>query len=76
MDSCCIIANTLRPHQHGRHFSFDIFERNWLNENIRISIITLLNFIYVGPIDYKLPCARIAAWHRAGHKPLSEPKMA
>ena len=33
---CCVVVNTLRPRQNGRHFADDIFKCIFLNENVWI----------------------------------------
>ena len=37
--------NTLRPRQNGRHFAHDTFKRNFLEENVRISIQVSLKLV-------------------------------
>ena len=39
------LIDTLKPRQNGRHCADDIFERIFLNENIRISITISLKFV-------------------------------
>ena len=57
-----VMINTLRPRQDDHHFPNDIFKCIFLNENVLIS--------------NKIPVlVQILAWHRPGHKPLSEPMM-
>ena len=68
-------ANTLRPRQNGRHFADDIFKRNFLNENIWITIKISLKFVPKGPINNIPALVQIMAWRRSGDKPLSEPMM-
>ena len=67
--------NTLRPRQHGRHFSDYTFKRIFLNENVWILIKISLNFVPKGSIDNILALVQIMAWRRPGDKPLSEPVM-
>ena len=67
--------NPLRLRQNGRRFTDDTFKRIFLNENVRISIKISLKFVPKGPI-YNIPAlVQIMAWHRPGHKPLSEPMI-
>ena len=65
--------NTLRPRQNGRHFADDTFNRNVLNENVRISIDFSLKFVPKGPINNIPALVQIMAWRRPDDKPLSEP---
>ena len=67
--------NTLRPRQIGRSFVEDTFKRIFLNENVRISIKTLLKLVLKGPINNNPTLVQIMAWRRSGDKPLSEPMM-
>ena len=64
--------NTLRPRQHGRHFTDDIFKCIFLNEDIWISIKISLKFVPKGPINNIPALVQIMAWRRPGDKPLSE----
>ena len=66
--------NTLRPRQNGRHIA-DIFECNFLNGNVWISIRILLYFVPKGSIDNIPALVQIMAWRRPVDKPLSEPMM-
>ena len=50
---CKCVVNTLRPEQNGRHFTDDIFNCNFFNENFRISIKISLKFVSKGPIHSK-----------------------
>ena len=50
-----------------------MFNRIFLNENVRISIKISLKFIPKVPIDNKSPLVPVMAWHRKGDKPLPEP---
>ena len=45
----CIMLNTLRPRQNGRHFTDDTFNRILVNENVRISIKFSPKFVPKGP---------------------------
>ena len=56
--------NTLRPRQNRRHFSYDIFECIFVNENIWISIKISLNLFLK---------AQLTIFRLVGAKPLSEP---
>ena len=67
--------NTLRPRQNGRHFAEDTFKRIFLNENDRILIEILLEFVPKGPINNIPALVQIMAWCRPGDKPLFEPIM-
>ena len=67
--------NTLRPRQNGRRFADDTFKRIFLNENVKISIKNLLNFVPKGPFNNNSALVQIMAWRRPGDKPLSEPMM-
>ena len=66
---------TLGPRQNGRHFEDDIFKCIFLNENVWISIESLLNFVLKGPINNIPALVQIMAWRRPGEEPLSEPVM-
>ena len=68
-------VNTLRPRQIGRHFAEDIFKCIFVNENVWIPIKISLKFVPKGPINNIPALVQIMAWHCAGDKPLSEPKM-
>ena len=57
--------NTLRPRQNGRHFTDDIFNCIFLNENVRISIKISLKFVPKGPINNIPALVQIMAWRRA-----------
>ena len=69
------VFNTLRPRQNGRRFADDTFKRNFLNENVRISIKISLEFVPKGPINNIPALVQIMVWRRSGDKPLSEPMM-
>ena len=71
----CVFINTLRPRQNGRRFADDTFKRNFLNENVRISINISLKFVPKGPINNNPALVQIMAWRQSGDKPLSEPIM-
>ena len=66
-------VNTLRPRQNGRHFSDDIFEWIFWNENVLISINISLKFVPGGPINNIPTLLQIVALRRPSDKPLSEP---
>ena len=70
-----LYVNTLRPRQHGRHFTDDTFKRIFLNGNVIISITISLKFVPKGPINNIPALVQIMAWHRPGDKPLSEAMM-
>ena len=67
--------NTLRPRQNRQHFADDTFKRNFLNENVWISINISLKFVPKVPINNILALVQIKAWRRPGDKPLSEPML-
>ena len=69
------LFNTLRPRQNGRHFTDDIFNDIFLNENVWIPTKFSLKFVPKGPINNIPALVQIMAWHRPGDKPLSEPMM-
>ena len=71
----CWSINTLRLRQNGCHFADDTSKRIFLNENIIFSIKHSLKFTPEGPINNIPALVLIMAWHRPGHKPLSEPMM-
>ena len=66
---------TLRPRQHGRHFTDDTFKRIFLNENVIISIKISLKFVPKGPIKNIPVLVQIMAWRRPGDKLFSEAMM-
>ena len=68
--------NTLRSRQNGRRFADDTFKRNFLNENVRISIKISLKFVPKGPINNNPALLQIMVWRWSGDKPLSEPMVA
>ena len=68
-------VNILRPGQHGRHFTDDIFKCIFLNENVWTSIQISLKLVPKGPIDNIQALVQIMAWRRPGDKPLSEPML-
>ena len=70
-----VTFNTLRPRQNGRHFSNDIFNWIFLNEDAWISINISLKFVPRGPINNIPTLVQVMAWHRSGDKPLSETRM-
>ena len=71
----CILLNTLRPRQIGRHFADDIFNCIFLNENVWIAIKISLKFVPKSPINNIPALVQIMTWRRSGDKPLSEPMM-
>ena len=68
-------VNTLRPRQNGRHFSDDIFEYIFLNENVWISLKISLKFIPTFRNNNIPALIQIMVWRRPGDKPISEPMM-
>ena len=66
---------TLRPRQNGRHFTDDIFNGIFFNENASIPIKISLKFVPKGPINNILSLVQLMTWRRPGDKPLSEPMM-
>ena len=71
----CLLLNTLRQRQNGRHFPDDILKWVFLNENVWISINISLKIVPMGPIDNIPALVQIMVWRRPGDKPLSEPMM-
>ena len=71
----CMILNTLRPRQNGRHFADDILKYIFLNKNVWISIEISLKFVPKGPINNIPALVQIMAWRRPGDKTLSEQMM-
>ena len=65
------IVNTLRPRQNGRHFTDDIFNYIFLNENVWIPIKISLKFVPKYRIKNIPALVQIMAWRRPGDKPLS-----
>ena len=65
---CGFDFNTLRPQQNDRQCTVDEFNGIFLNENVRISIKTSLQFIPISPMNNM-------AWRQTGDKPLLEPMM-
>ena len=53
----------------------DIFNRIFLNENIRISIQFSLKVVPKDPIDNKSALVQVMAMCRTGDKPLTEPML-
>ena len=70
-----VLINTLRSRQNGCHFADDILTYIFLNENVWIPIEISLKFVPKDPINNITALVQIMAWHRPGHKPLSEPVM-
>ena len=80
--SHCIITyiitytvNTLRPRQSGHHFSYDILEWIFLNENVLITIKISFKFVPRGPINNLPVLVQIINWHQPGDKSLSDLMM-
>ena len=71
----CLSVDTLRPTKNGHHFTDDIFECIFLNENSWISIKISLKFVPKGPINNIPSLVQIMVWRRPGDKPLSEQMM-
>ena len=71
----CLLFNTLRPRQNGRHFADDIFKCSFLNENVWKPIKISLKFVPKDPINNIPVLVQIMAWRRPGDKPLSESMM-
>ena len=70
------IFSTLRPRQNGRNFANNIFNRIFVNENVRISVEFSLKFIPKGPINNIAALVQIIAWCCLPcDKLLSEPVM-
>ena len=65
----------LRLRQNGCHFSEEIFQHIFVNENVWISIKISLKFVPKGQINNIQALVQIMAWCRPGDKPLSEPMM-
>ena len=70
-----ICQHWLKPRQSGRQFADDIFECNFLNENIWIPIKFSLLFVPYGLINNIPALVQIMAWRLSGYKPLFEPMM-
>ena len=71
----CMMLNTLRPRQNGRHFPDDIFKCISLDVNVSVSLSISLKFVPKVRINNIPPLVQIMAWRRSGDKPLSEPVM-
>ena len=71
----CILFNTLRLRQNGRHFANDNFKCSFLNGKVWISITISLKFVHNGPINSIPALVQIIAWPRPGDKTSSEPMM-
>ena len=67
--------NSSPPGQNGRHFTDNIFNYIFMNENIIILMQISLKFAPMGPIDNKSALVQVTAWHRPGDKPLYEPML-
>ena len=68
----CLIINTLRPRQNGRHLADDVFKSIFFNENVRISVEISLKFVPTCPINNTPALVQIMSWRRRGDKPISE----
>ena len=68
-------VSTLRPRQHGHHFSDDIFKCIFLNENVCNAIEISLKFVPPGPVNNIPALAWIMAWCQPGDKSFSQPMM-
>ena len=55
---------------------FQTFLMHFLNEKVQISVKISLKLGRKGPINNIPALVKIMAWHRPGHKPLSEQMMA
>ena len=67
--------NTMRPEQHGRHFTDGISKCIFLNENYNILIQISLKFVPKDPIDHISPLVQLMACRQIGDKPLPEPML-
>ena len=65
----------ISPGQNGHHFTNDIFECIFLNENIRILIQFSMKFVPKGPIDNKSASVEVLACRFFGTKSLHEPML-
>ena len=63
---CSTLVKTLRSRQNGRHFSDDIFQCIFLNENVSISIEISLTVLPKDPINTIPALVQIKAWRRPG----------
>ena len=64
--------NPFGPRQNDRRFPDGIFERIFLNEDVRIAIKISLKFVHKRPVNKIPSLVQIMDWHRTGDKPLSE----
>ena len=64
--------NSLTPRQDGRHFTDDIVQLIFFNENCCLFIQTSLKYVLTGPNQNKPVLNQIKAWRRTGDKSLSE----
>ena len=53
----------------------DIFNRIFLNENVRIPIQISLKLVPMSPNDNKPSLVQVMVWRRTGGKPLPEPMI-
>ena len=67
--------NTLRPRQNVWHFTVDIFQFTFLNEDIWILINISLKFVSKGQINNIPALVQIMVWCWPRDKPLSEPMV-
>ena len=74
MQNAVSLLNLLRPRQNRRRFA-DVFQCNFLNENVWIPIKISLKFVPKCPINTISVLVQIMAWRLLGAKPLSEPMM-
>ena len=68
-------VSTLMPRENVRHFSDDIFNYVFLNENVWIPIKISLKFVPKGQINHIPALVQIMVWRLPGDKPLSEPML-
>ena len=73
MASVCMGLKSSPPGQNGCHFPYDIFERNFMNENFFYFDSNFTEIFLNGPVNNILALVQIMAWRRSGDKPLSEP---
>ena len=64
--------NISRPRQNGHRFLDDTCKCIFLNDNVWISIIISMKFVFKGPTNNIPELIQIMAWCRQGGKPLSE----
>ena len=66
------LAKTFRQRRNGRHYTDDIFNCIFFNQNVWIPIQISLKFVPNGPINNIPALVQIMAWWWPGDKPLSE----